>query len=269
MLRRTLGGHQAAARAFAAASAVFWAFLFFGLIDLAVPIDETPGFYDSYLLETGWGVLYTFLVGAAFVSLAARPQLMMPVAQIALVAVCLAATAVAAGSWVQLVPAMLLASNCYAFVAMARDQVWLPVGWYRARLDPLVGLVAATLVPPAVLFAVDMIRGFREDRPPRGDDTWGIDHWPTQAALALAGAAVAVAVAAGVRDRWSGTAVSVGCVALAVGWFGFWSAVYPEHAGSAGEGWGIALIVWACAFIGVAGWRLATRREQQATPGRA
>ena len=36
-----------AARVVAALSAVLWGFFFFGLIDLAVPIDETPGFYDS------------------------------------------------------------------------------------------------------------------------------------------------------------------------------------------------------------------------------
>jgi hypothetical protein len=113
-MRKTSGGHVVATRAVATASAFFWAFVFFGLIDLAVPVDETPGFYDSYLLETGWGVLYTFLVGAAFVSLAARPGMVMPLAQVALAAVCLAVTALAAGSWVQLVPAMLLASNCYA-----------------------------------------------------------------------------------------------------------------------------------------------------------
>ena len=269
MPRRTTGGHQAATRAFAAASAVFWAYFFFGLIDLAVPIDETPGFYDSYLLETGWGVLYAFMIGAAFVALAARPEMVMPLVQLALAAVSLAVTALAAGSWVQLVPAILLASNCYAFVALARERVWLPAGRNRPRLDPLVGVVAVTLVPPAVLFAVDMVRGFRDGRPPLDDDTWGIDHWPTQAALSLAVAAVAVAVAAGVGARWSGTAVSAGCVAVAAGWFGFWSVIYPEHAGSGGEAWGRALIVWACAFTAVVGWRLATRREQQASPDRA
>ena len=260
------GGRQVAARAVAAASALFWAVFFFGLIDLAVPLDETPGFYDSYLLETGWGVLYTFLVGAAFASLAARPQMMMPVVQIALAAACLAVTALAAGSWVQLVPAMLLASNCYAFVAVASEPVRLPAGWYRPKLDPTVGVVAVTLVPPAVLFAVNMVTGFWEGRPPLDDDTYGIDHWPTQAALALAVAAVAVAVAAGVRARWSGTALSAGCVAVAASWFGFWSAIYPEHAGSAGEAWGKALIVWACAFTGLVAWRLTiTSRSAGAT----
>jgi hypothetical protein len=60
-------------------SAFFRSGLFFGLIDLAVLIDQTPGSYDSYLLETGWGVLCTFLVGAAFISLTMRPEMAMPV----------------------------------------------------------------------------------------------------------------------------------------------------------------------------------------------
>ena len=261
-MRRAPGGHQLAARAVAAASALFWAGFFFGLIDLAVPVDETPGFYDSYLLETGWGVLYTFLVGGAFISLAARPEMAMPVAQVALVAVCLAVTALAAGSWVQLVPAVVLAANGYAFSALTRGHASLPEGWYRPRLDPPVGVAAVTLVPPAVLFAVDMVMGFREGRPPLGDDTAFIDHWPTQAALALAISAVALGVAAGVRARWSGTAVSAGCVAVAAGWFGAWSAIYPDHAGSAGEAPGIALIVWACGFTCLVWWRLSTRRAR-------
>src|ERR1700754_3217710 len=98
---------QVAARVVAAASAFLWAFLFFGLIDLSVPLDHTAGFDDSYLLETGWGVLYTFLVGAAFVSLVVRPTLVTPVLQVALVGVSLGLTALVSGSLVQLVPAAL------------------------------------------------------------------------------------------------------------------------------------------------------------------
>jgi hypothetical protein len=244
----------------AAASALFWGLLFFGLIDLAVPVDETPGFYESYLLETGWGVLYTFIVGAAFLSLTARPRIVMPLVQAAIAAVCLSVTAVAAGSWVQLVPGSLLALNCYACWALARAEARWPSDWYRLGMDPVVGVVALALVPPAVMYAVDMVMGYREGRAPRDDDTWGIDHWPTQAALGLATAAVAVAVAAGARGRWTGTGVSGGCVAVAAGWFGYWSTVYPDHAGSAGEAWGMALIAWACVFLGVVGWRLTTRR---------
>ena len=260
MTQQSVGTNTVAARAVAAGSALFWAVLFFGLIDLAVPIDRTPGFYEAYLLETGWGVLYTFLVGGAFVALVARPRMVLPVVQVVLVAVCLGVTALAAGSWVQLVPAVVLGANGYAVRASPGGPTALPAGWYRPRLDLPVGVAAVVLVAPAVWFAADMVQGYREGRPPLDDDTWGIDHWPTQAALALALAVLAVAVAAGVSARWSGTAVTAACVAVAAAWFGYWSAIYPDHAGSAGAAPGIALITWAGAFAGLVGWRLATRR---------
>lgn len=247
--------YTVAVRFVAAASALFWAVLFFGIVDLAVPVEETPGFDESNLLETGWGVLYTFLVGGAFASLAVRPGMAMPVLQVALVGVCLAATAVAAGAWSQLVPALLLASNCYALMSLSRGRTRLPRRRRPLGVDPVVGVVSALLVPPAVVFAVDMVSGYREGRPPLDADTWGVDHWPTQAALALAIAAVAAAVAAGLHAGWSGTAASATCVAVSAGWFGFWSTVHPDHAGSAGAPWGVALIVWACAFAGVVAWR--------------
>lgn len=256
VMRSSKGGQRLAARTLAIGSGLFWGVLFFGLIDLAVPVAKTYGFFDSYLLETGWGVLYTFFVAAAFVSLAVRPWMVMPLVQVALVAVSVAVTAVAAGSWVQLVPALLLALNGYAYVA--GRSVTSFAGGPRATLDPVVGALAILAVPPSLWFAVDMVIGFREGRPPLDDDTWGIDHWPMQAALALALAAVAVAIAAGVRARWSGTGVSAACVAVAAAWFGYWSVIYPSHAGSAGQMWGMGLIGWAFAFIVGVVWRLAT-----------
>lgn len=259
---RTAGGELWAARTVAACSAFAWAILFFGVIDLAVPIDETPGFYESYLLETGWGVLYTFLVGVPLLSLAVAPRMLLPLVEVAVVAVCLAVTAVAAGSWVQLVPAVLLSLNCFALVALTGRGREHSRGALVPRLDPAVGVVAVALVPPALLFAGDMVLGYREGRPPLDDDTWGIDHWPTQAALALAVAVLAVVAAGGVRERWSGTAVSAGTVVLAVGWFGFWSATYPGHAGSAGGAGGTGLLLWACVFTAVVAWRSAAHRAR-------
>jgi hypothetical protein len=168
-------------------------------------------------------------------------------------------TALAAASWIQLVPAVLLAANAWALRALVGGPVHVPAGWYRQGWDPVVAVGAAVAVPPAALFAVDMVAGFREGRPPLDDDTWWIDHWPMQAAAALTLVAVAAAVSAGVRGRWSGTPVSAGCVAAAACWFGYWSATYPDHAGSAGRAWGIALVVWGCVFAGLVAWRLVRR----------
>ena len=95
------------ARLIAAVSAVAWGLLFFGVIDLLVAVEHTPGFYESYLLETGWGLLYTFLVALPLISLTLSPRLSLPVTQVALVGSAVAVTAVASGSWGQLVPAPL------------------------------------------------------------------------------------------------------------------------------------------------------------------
>ncbi|MGY2701816.1 MULTISPECIES: hypothetical protein [unclassified Nocardioides] len=244
------------ARLLAAVSAVLWAFVFFGLIDLSVPLDKTPGFYESYLLETGWGVLYTFLVGAAFAALVVRPVLVLPAVQVGLVGLALGVTAVASGSLVQLVPAVLLVGNAYAVLRLAGLR--LPAG--PVRLDPALTVLTAVLLVPAAVFAVDMVDGYRSGRPPTDDDTWGIDHWPTQAALALAVVLVSAAVAAGVRGRWPGAGLSAACVVLTTGWFGVVSAVYPDHAGSIGTPWGPALVAWALLFAATTAWRHHVRR---------
>ena len=220
----------------AAVSAVFWVVLFFGVIDLLVPIERTPGFYDSYLLETGWGLVYTFLVGAAFVALAVRPSLVLPPVQVALVGLCLALTGLASGSFGSL-SAVALVGNAYAVARLAHGAVPTPPGWRRPHVDVPLTVLALLLAAPAMVFAFDMIAGYRSGRPPTDDDTWGLDHWPTQAALALGVVAVALAVAAGVRGRRSGTVVSAACVAVTAGWFGVVSVVHPSHAGSIGEAW--------------------------------
>ena len=98
-------GLMISARIASGVLSVFWGLLFFGVIDLAVVFDRTPGFYESYLLETGWGLIYTVLVAAPLIVLAVSPQRTSLTAQIAVVAVCVAVAAVTAFSWRQLLPA--------------------------------------------------------------------------------------------------------------------------------------------------------------------
>lgn len=252
------------ARCVAAVSALFWAVFFFGVIDLLVPVLQTPGFYAAYLLETGWGVLYTFFVAVPLLALSIVPRSPGLVFQLAAVAACLAVTAVAAGSWAQLAPAAALAATCWGLAALtfgSREHVRPRRTGIPSRLDAPVAAAATLLVGPALVFAGRMIVAFREGHPPTDDDTWGIDHWPTQAALALAAAALAFGVAAGVRARRPGTVISAGTLTVGSIWFGSWSVVYPDHAGSAGGPWGVALIVWAPAFAVLTAWRLRVARR--------
>jgi hypothetical protein len=111
------------ARVVAVAFATFWGYLFFCLIDLMVVFDRTAGFYESYLLETEWGLLYTVMAAAPLVALAFRPGWLSLVAQVAGVGICVAISAVAAFAWRQLLAAaglVLTAAILYALSGTPR-----------------------------------------------------------------------------------------------------------------------------------------------------
>src|SRR4051794_6944582 len=63
-----------AVRLGAGASALFWALLFFGLIDLSVVVSSRPDFVAYVPLEASWGALFTFFVAGALVVAAWRPD---------------------------------------------------------------------------------------------------------------------------------------------------------------------------------------------------
>jgi hypothetical protein len=73
------------ARIAAVAAAVAWGFCFFGLIDLLVVLIQDDRFYDYYLLETGWGLLYTVLVAFPLATFAFRPRSLVSCARNSLV----------------------------------------------------------------------------------------------------------------------------------------------------------------------------------------
>jgi hypothetical protein len=105
------------------------------------------------------------------------------------------------------------------------------------RPTMLLALVAAI---PLTFFAADMVAGAREKRPPTDDITAGLDHWPMQAALALAIFAVAALAAC----RLSGWRVSAWTAAAAAAWMGAFSVAYPQAAGGLGATGGWAAIGW-------------------------
>jgi hypothetical protein len=221
----------------AVAFATFWGYLFFGLIDLMVVFDRTAGFYESYLLETGWGLLYTVMVAAPLVALAFRSGRPSLVAQVAGVGICVAISAVAAFAWRQLLPAaglVLTAAILYALSGTPRrtsccDESARP----KSALHWPLLIVACVAIPPSILAALDLVVGFWQLRQPTDDDTWSIDHWPMQAALALSLPAVAVLAS----FRASGWRTSLWSAAISAAWWGAVSLSYPQHAGSLGDLW--------------------------------
>ncbi|QNN52566.1 hypothetical protein [Nocardioides mesophilus] len=238
----------AASRIFAVLTAAFWAVGFFGTIDLLVVMFFDDSWRESYLLETGWGTLFTVLVAAPLLVHAVRPRTGgLVAAQLLAVAVAIAAAAVWTGYLPQLVPALLLAANAAGLAALSRA---------HAAAPPIDGWLRWLVVAGAVLggaFAAACVDTYPSLSP---DITLGLDHLPMQAALGLAVITLGAVAAAAVGGRVPGARLPVWTLAGSVAWVGWWSTAYPDLEGSMGRGLGTAAIAWGCAFAAAAEWRL-------------
>lgn len=240
--------------------ALFWLVPFFGLIDLLVVVENDPEWHESYLLEAGWGALFTFLVAGPQVALAARRSVApgVVVAELLAVAVAITGAVLWSGSMPLLVAAVLVAANALLLGAMSE---------VRRAFPPLDRALRILVVVGAALGGA-FASGVLADHPMADPDiTNGLDHLPMQAALGLAMATVGAVAAAAVGGRVPGWRVPVWTLVLAVGWVAGWSIVYPDLAGSMGSGLGTAAVVWAGLFAGVAEWR--ARRRTPAASGQA
>jgi hypothetical protein len=219
----------------AALAAVFWGFLWFGLIDLLVVVEQDEQFHEHYLFESGWGLLYLVVVAVPLVVLAVRPGDLIACAQltVATVAVLLGAL------WGLALPQLWTGLGLALTVALL---AWLgrvrPLQWRRP--DPVLAVLAVVGLPPALLYGAPLARNTTEVE----DVTNGVSHYPMQASLALAVVGL-VALAALTRSRlpaW--TAGFSAC------WLGLESVFYPDLTASLGAlggaltaAWGVIVIV--------------------------
>ena len=245
-----LAYRRRARRAVAALGALFWGFFFYGLIDLLVPVVSMEGFYESYLLETGWGVLYLMLVAVPLLCVAIRPEFTSPIAQVALAGCAVGVIAVLTPAWLQLLPAagLLLTAGLVHLLAVPQTE-HSPFRWNRVvragvREDWSNLLLTLAAAVPLIWFAAEMVASTREGRPPIDDITAGLDHWPMQAALALT-ILFTAGLAAVREDGWQ---VSAWTVIAATAWMGAFSIAYPQHAGSFGRPGGWMAILWSALF---------------------
>jgi hypothetical protein len=226
-------GRIGLARALAAVSAVWWGFFFFGLIDLMTVVVQDARFYEHYLLETGWGLLYLVLVAVPFAVLAVRPRVGLPVLQVLLVTLAMVGGAVLATYPRQLLAALALGLTVFAVLWAAGSR---PVVRDRRPDVPLAGLTAL-VVPAGLGYAWSQAHGWR-GLPP--EITNGLDHSPMQAALGLAVPLVAALGAVGLGTGHSGWRVPVWTVAVTVLWLGAVSMVYPVTRAASGPSWASA-----------------------------
>ena len=155
----------------------------FGLIDLSVTWDaDWP-----QVLEAGWGLFATAIVGAAFLLLAVRPRVSVPAAaQLVAATGSLAVSAVVARETGLLVLAGLLGLQT-AIVGGLLRRAWrdgTELWGSLSRISRPLLLLAAFGAIPWFGYALHMWSLNREERSD-SDITMGIDHYAMQEALAL------------------------------------------------------------------------------------
>jgi hypothetical protein len=219
--------------------------LVFGLIDLSVVIDQDRRFYDHYLLETGWGLLFTVLIAVPLVALAVRPRSWLLLAQLVWTAAAIALAALVTPAFDQLIPAAGLAASAAVLAWLTGQRPW-PQRQRLRGVNPWIAAMVAGAVLAGIVYAAQMVQAARAGR--LDDETWGLAHLPMQAAFGLALPASAALSMLGAVVHASAWRVLTIVTALAAGWLGAVSVAYPDHLGSLGTLLGTAAVVWGALF---------------------
>jgi hypothetical protein len=221
--------------------ALFWGYLFYGLIDLLMPFGDRT-FHQSLLLETGWGLVFVFLVAAPLIAAAVRPHVALPVAlqQLVLVAAAVIVAAVMSASPRHLLIAsgllftVLVIARGHAPSLLTPSRRW---SWAPAAL-----VIAAAV--PWFIYAATSASAYRDEGPPI-DLTWEFNHWPIQAALPVA----VVLIAAFAASYPPGWIVPTWCTGVCAAWLAVVSWFEPDLAASLGRAWAFTAFAWAIAFV--------------------
>jgi hypothetical protein len=229
-------------RILAALLATFWGLAFYGLIDL-LAFAQGPEFHASLLLSTGWGLLFLFLVAAPLATLCVRPWVVASaaLAELALVgvAVGLAAGAAGASRLLFVAAGLLVTVAALAAAARGRHRVLVP-GW---RWSAPAATLVILAIGPCCAYAWTAARTTGSTA--LTDDTWGLDHWPVQAALPIALLLIS-ALAAGHPAGWRLPTWSAGAAAA---WFAVVCWLEPGLVGSVSRPWAAITFAWAATFV--------------------
>jgi hypothetical protein len=256
MLRRM---RRIALRTCAGLFAVSWIVLpGFGAIDLAVTWSAAW----PQVLEAGWGLFATVIVGAAFLYVAARPRATSSaVAQLAVAAVALALSAVVAEETRLLWFASALVLQT-VFIRLlfrgARPDRSDPRA-SRTQLSKPLLLLGVLGVVPWLVYALRMWASNREGRAD-ADITIGVDHYSMQGALGISVALLPLLAAVQPRLR----PFAVVCAGVAAFYLALVSVAWPDAAGGLTEAWSLVTAAWALALLAAS-----SPRRLGALPGAA
>jgi hypothetical protein len=251
-----------AARITAAAFAIFWAVLFFGIIDLSVIVDPGDDFAPVAALEASWGALFTFFVAGALLAVAWQPRATAPAAvQLMIVAVALLASC-PIGLDLGPLPVVVVLAVTSALVLRLNTVPRADLLTWVIRWPML--LAAAAAAPFWFWYAgyafANSRAGSQQD-----DETWGINHWPVHGATA-----VAIASAALLASVWPhGRRQLAAATSLAGTVLGAASLAYPASAGAMpSRTWSFAAILWSVT-LGLLSGRTSETRQQPFANGRS
>lgn len=217
----------------------------FGIVDLLTAIAPGPEWEPVRMLETGWGIVFGVLLPIPLAAQLRRGG--GPVATLQQLVVTTAALAIAtlltlkAHEWLLVgfwagITAIIVALH------PARAQVFALRG-RRGQADPILAIVAALALVPAVIYAADMAANRRAGLP--GDDTNGFEHWTIQASLPLALTGL-VALSALKTDGWRIPAITAATGAAV---FGALAVVDKGSQGDLSTGWGAGTFEWAIVVL--------------------
>jgi hypothetical protein len=244
----------------AAAVALLWAVLFFGVIDLSVIADPGDEFAPVAVLEASWGVLFTFFVAGALLAVAWQPRATVPAAaQLMIVAVALLVSCLIGLDLGPLPVVVVLAVT--SAVVLGLNSVPRTVLLTRVVQWPM--LLAAAVAAPFWLWHAGSAFANSRARTQQDDETWGIDHWPVHGAAALA-----IASAALLASVWPhGRTQLAAATSLAGTVLGAASLAYPSSAGAMpSRAWSFAAVLWSVT-LGLLTGRTPKTRRQPSTDG--
>jgi hypothetical protein len=211
----------------------------FGGIDLSVTWNaEWP-----QVLEAGWGLFATVIVGASFAWLAVRPGVSVPVVgQLVVATACLALSAVVAREPGLFALVVLLALQTAIVGGLLGSTLRHETASRVPGLSRSLLLVGGVGVIPWLAYALRMWSLNRDGRSD-SDVTLGVDHYSVQGALALVLALLPL---------WAGLRTNVFvpvCAGIAASYLGLVSLAWPDAEGALGQAWSIAAIVWGLALL--------------------
>lgn len=241
-----VNGRQIAVRTLAGLFAVSWIVLpGFGAIDLSVTWSaDWP-----QVLEAGWGLFFTVLVGAAFVLVAVRPRASMPAVLQLMVATVVLAVSAVVGEEIRLfwlVAALALQTAIVGGLSRRARREGTDTRVPRPRVSRLLLLLAGVGVVPWLAYALHMWTLNREGRLD-SDFTLGVDHYSVQGALALALALLPPLAAL----RSDVCPFVPACAGVAAFYLGLVSLAWDGAAGGLGRAWSAAAIAWGLALLAV------------------